>query len=144
MSYVALYCIRYRRFRYDIVYDIVYDMGFETSHTMSYIICDVKVRYRIRYASACRITDKDWLLNRRLDLYHRSMDHVIADLNDLCLRDIYLRYADNRIRLSRAFYHVLVLEGAEVAAATMCDTTQCPVCKCPHKDLDRTEVSYPY
>ena len=95
-------------------------------------------------ASACRSTDKDWLRNRRLDLYHRSMDHVIADLNDLCSRDIYLRYADNRIRLSRAFYHVLVLDGAEVAAATMCDTTQCPVCKCPHKELDRTDVSYPY
>ena len=95
-------------------------------------------------ASACSITDKDWLRNRRLDLYHRSMDHVIADLNDLCSKDIYLRYADNRIRLSRPFYHVLVLDGAEVAAATMCDTTQCPVCKCPHKDLDRTDVSYPY
>ena len=27
-------------------------------------------------ASACRETDKDWLVNRRLDLYHRSMDHV--------------------------------------------------------------------
>ena len=72
-------------------------------------------------ASACRITDKDWLRNRRLDLYHRSMDPIIADLNDLCSRDIYLRYADNRIRLSRAFYHVLVLDGAEEAAATTCD-----------------------
>jgi hypothetical protein len=28
------------------------------------------------------------------------------------------------------------LDWAEVAAATMCDTTQCPVCKCP--------VLYPY
>ena len=73
-------------------------------------------------ASACRETDKDWLVNRRLDLYHRSMDHVIADLNELCSNDIYLRFADNRIRLSRAFFHVLVLDGAEVAAATMCDT----------------------
>jgi hypothetical protein len=72
------------------------------------------------------------------------MDHVIADLNDLCSRDIYLRDADNRILLSRAFNHVLVLDWAEVAAATMCDTTQYLVCKCPYKDLDRTEVLYPY
>ena len=95
-------------------------------------------------SSACANTNKDWLRNRRLDLYHRSMDHIIADLNELCSKDIYLRFADNRVRLSRAFYHVLVLDGAEVAAATMCDTTQCPVCTCPHKDLDRTDVSYPY
>jgi hypothetical protein len=95
-------------------------------------------------ASACRVTDKDWLVHRRLDLYHSSMDHVIADLNKLCSSDIYLCFADNRIRLSRAFFHVLVLDGAEVAAATICDTRQCPVCTCPHQDLDRTDVAYPY
>ena len=72
-------------------------------------------------ASACAETDKDWLVGRRLDLYHRSMDHIIADLNELCSKYIHLRFADNRIRLSRAFYHVLVLDGAEVATATMCD-----------------------
>jgi hypothetical protein len=95
-------------------------------------------------ASACIETDRDWLVNRRLDLYHRSMDHVIADLNELCSKDMHLRFADDRIRLSRAFYHVLVLDGAEVAAATMCDTRQCPVCTCPHDELDRTDVAYPY
>ena len=76
-------------------------------------------------ASACAETDKDWLVGRRLDLYHRSMDHIIADLNELCSKDIHLSFADNRIRLSRAFYHVLVLDGAEVATATMCDTMSC-------------------
>ncbi len=89
-------------------------------------------------------TAKDWLVNRRLDLYHRSMDHVIADLNELCSKDMYRRLADDRIRLSRAFYHVLVLDGAEVAAATMCDTRECPVCTCPHDELDRTYRAYPY
>jgi hypothetical protein len=95
-------------------------------------------------ASACAETDKDWLTERRLDLYHRSMDHIIADLNELCSKDIYLRFADNLIRLSRAFYHLLVLDGAEVAAATMCDTRQCPVCTCPHDELDRTDKAFPY
>ena len=42
-------------------------------------------------ASACAETDKDWLAERRLHLYHRSMDHIIADLNELCSKDIYLR-----------------------------------------------------
>ncbi len=39
-------------------------------------------------ASACAETDKDWLVHRCLDLYHCSMDHVIADLNELCSKDI--------------------------------------------------------
>ena len=95
-------------------------------------------------ASACAETDKDWLTERRLDLYHCSMDHIIADLNELCSKDIYLRFADNLIRLSRAFYHLLVLDGAEVAAATMCDTRPCPVCTCPHDELDRTDKAFPY
>jgi hypothetical protein len=82
-------------------------------------------------------------VDRRLDLYHRSMDHVIADLNELCSKDMHLRFADDRIRLSRAFYHVLVLDGAEVAAATMCDTRQCPICTCHNDELDRTDVAYP-
>jgi hypothetical protein len=72
-------------------------------------------------SSACKNTKKDWLRKRRLDLYHRSMEYIIADLNELCSRDIYLRFADNRVRLSRALYHVLVPDGAEVAAAPMCD-----------------------
>jgi hypothetical protein len=49
----------------------------------------------------------------RLDLYHRCMDHFIADLNDLYSRTIYLRFADNLIRLSRAFNHVFLLDGTE-------------------------------
>jgi hypothetical protein len=105
--------------------------------------------FPILKASAGRNTSKDWLRNKRLDLYHRSLDHSINDLNNLCSRDIYHRFADNHdcIRLSRDFYHVLVLEsldGEEVAAAIMCYTTQCPVFTCPHMDLDRTVVLYPY
>ncbi len=83
-------------------------------------------------ASAHRETDKDRLVNRWLNLYHRSMDHVIADLNELGSYDIYLCFAENRIRLGRAFSHMLVLGGAEVAVATMCDTRQCPDFICPH------------
>ena len=98
----------------------------------------------IRGWSACAETDKDLLVERRLDLYHRPMDHIIADLNELYLKNIHLRFADNLIHLSRAFYHVLVLDGAEVAAATMNDTRQCLVCTCPHDELDRTDKAYPY
>jgi hypothetical protein len=74
------------------------------------------------------------------------MDHIFQDINELsgCSRDFYLHFADDKVRLSCVFYHVLVMDGAEVAAVLLCDVNQCPVCTCPHKELDRTDVSYPY
>ncbi len=42
--------------------------------------------------SVCTVTDEDWLQHRRLKLYHRSMDHIIRDINELCPRGIYIRF----------------------------------------------------
>ncbi len=53
-----------------------------------------------------------------IELYHRSMDRIIQDINEQCSKDIYLCFADNKVRLSRAFYHVLVMDGAIFAAAS--------------------------
>jgi hypothetical protein len=61
--------------------------------------------------SACTETDEDWLRHRRIELYQRSMDHIIQDINELCSRDTYLRFADDKVPLSRASYHVLVMDG---------------------------------
>ena len=36
------------------------------------------------------------------------------------------------------------MDGQEVGAGLMCDVNQCPVCTCPHDELDRADVSYPY
>ena len=94
--------------------------------------------------SVCTETDTEWIRHRRLELYHRSMDHIIQDINDLCSRDIYLRFADDKVRCARTFYHALVMDGAEVAAALLCDVNQCPVCTCPHSELDQNDISYPY
>ncbi len=40
--------------------------------------------------------------------------------------------------------HLLVMGGAEVAAALLSNINQCPVCTCPHSEFDQTDVSYPY
>ena len=40
--------------------------------------------------SACLETNDDWVRHRRMELYHSSMDHIIADINELCLKDMYL------------------------------------------------------
>ena len=95
----------------------------------------------ILHGSACTVTDEDWLRHQRLELYHLSMDRIIADLNRLCSSDIYLRFADGVVRLCRAFYHLLVMDGAEVAAALLCDVNQCPICICLHSELDSTDRS---
>ena len=45
-------------------------------------------------ASAFTNQDEEWQRQRRLRLYHRSMDFVIADENDLCKEGRYFRFAD--------------------------------------------------
>jgi hypothetical protein len=37
----------------------------------------------------------DRIRHRRMELYHSSMDHIIADINALCSRDIDLRFAED-------------------------------------------------
>ncbi len=86
--------------------------------------------------SMCTDTGEEWLQHRLLELYHRSMDHIIQDINDLCSRDIYLRFADDRGRCVSTFFYALVMDGAEVAAALLCDVNQCPMCTCPHSEFN--------
>ena len=66
--------------------------------------------------SVCTETDDAWLQHRRLEPYHRSMDHIIQDItsNELCSSKIYLCFVDDKVLLgsSSAFYHVLVMDGA--------------------------------
>ena len=33
------------------------------------------------------------------------------------------------------------MDGAEVAAALLCDVNQCPMCTCPRSEFNRTEFS---
>jgi hypothetical protein len=45
------------------------------------------------------------------------MDHIIADINELCSKNMYLRFADGHVQCSRAIYHLLAMHGQEVGAA---------------------------
>ena len=127
--YRIRHSIRYNRIECTISYTMSYTMShtMSPSHTIfiAYEIEDLLTRFPsvgclnndrtvmskayawrplvllpILKASASSLINKDLLRDRRFDLYHRSMDHIIADLNDLCSKDIYHRFADNRIRLS--------------------------------------------
>ena len=93
--------------------------------------------------NACTINNVEWQRHRRLDLYHRCMDLVIANINKLCSADKYFRFADGRVREGRCFWHLLSMDGLEIAYSTMCPTDDCPVCECPGEELERTDVSYP-
>ena len=43
----------------------------------------------------------------RIDLYHRCLDPIIAEINVLCTEDKYYRFADNKVRKGRCFFHLL-------------------------------------
>ena len=93
--------------------------------------------------SAFTVNNVEWQRHRRLDLYHRCMDPVIAELNELCAEDKYFRFADKKVRQGRCFWHLLSMDGLEIAATTTCNTDNCPVCECPKDELDRTDFLYP-
>ncbi len=98
--------------------------------------------------SACAETNDrdDWICHRRMEMYHSSMDHIIADKNELCSKDIYLRFADDQVRCSRAFYHLLVMNRRWVQhlSLTSISAQSAPVSKRVQSELDRTDVSFAY
>ena len=50
-------------------------------------------------ASACTNQDKGWQSQRRISMFHRAMDPVIAEINELCKTARYYRWADKLVRL---------------------------------------------
>ena len=94
-------------------------------------------------ATAMTNNKLEWQRYRRLDLYHRCLDIVVAEINDLCSADKHFRFADGRVREGRCFWHLLSMDGLEIAATTMCHTDECPVCECPKDELHRSDVLYP-
>ena len=94
-------------------------------------------------ASACTNQDKDWQAQRRINMYHRAMDPVIAEINELCKTARYYRWADKLVRLGLAFWHIISMDGLEIAATALSSTTECPTCECPKDELERTDKLYP-
>lgn len=94
-------------------------------------------------ATAMTNNKVEWQRYRRLELYHRCMDIVVAEINELCSADKHFRFADGKVREGRCFWHLLSMDGLEIAATTMCPTDECPVCECPKDELERTDIAYP-
>jgi hypothetical protein len=82
-------------------------------------------------ASACTDTDKDWQVHLSLNLYHRAMDPVIAEINALCKTARYYRWADKLIRPGIAFWHIISKDWLEIAATALSSIKECPTSKCP-------------
>ena len=89
--------------------------------------------------SACTNTSKEWQSQRRLAIYHAAMSPIIDEINEICSKDDFYRFADKLVRQGRGFWHLLSMDGAEIAQATMCTTDNCPTCECPKAELDNTE-----
>ena len=94
-------------------------------------------------ASACTNTDETWQRLRRLNLYHRCMDPIIAEINELCKNPRYYRWGDKLVRRGQAFWHFISMHGLEIAATALSSTMTCPTCECPKDELDRTDKLYP-
>ena len=41
------------------------------------------------------------------------------------------------------FWHIISLDGLEIAATALSSTMECPTCDCPKAELDRTDKLYP-
>ena len=68
-------------------------------------------------------------------IYHSAMAHIIPEINEICSKNDYYRFADKLVRQGRGFWHLLCMDGAEIAAATMLGTNNCPTCECPRQSL---------
>ena len=89
--------------------------------------------------SACTNISKEWQSQRRLAIYHAAMAPIIDEINEICSKDDFYRFADKLVRQGRGFWHLLSMDGAEIAQATMCTTDNCPTCECPKAELDNTQ-----
>ena len=94
-------------------------------------------------SSACTNPSAAFLQYRQLDLYYQCMGIVSEEINELCDKELYIRYADNKACRSQCFLHLCSMDGLEVSASTMCDITQCPSCVAPNDMLDNTEEAFP-
>ena len=68
---------------------------------------------------------------------------VIAEINELCKTARYYRWGDKLVRLGLAFWHIISMDGLEIAATALSSTMECPTCECPKDELDRTDKLYP-
>ena len=71
------------------------------------------------------------------------MDPVIAEINELCKTARYYRWADKLVRLGCAFWHIISMDGLEIAATALSNTMECPTCECPKDELHRTDKLCP-
>ena len=94
-------------------------------------------------ASAVTNQDDEWQKQRRLRLYHRCMDYVIADENKLCKEGHYLCFADKKVRFVQFFHYFTSMDGLEIAATALTSTKDCPTCECPRHFLGTTNRLYP-
>ena len=65
----------------------------------------------------------------------KTLHHIV------CAR--YYRWADKLVCLGKAFWHIISLDGLEIAATALSSTMECPTCECPKDELDRTDKLYP-
>ena len=94
-------------------------------------------------SSAFTNVDEAWQKQWRLRLFHRCMDHVIAQENELCKVGRYFRFADKKVRFAKCFHYFTSMNGLEVASTALSSVMDCSTCECPRELLGKTDTLYP-
>ena len=75
-------------------------------------------------ASDCTNNAVQWQRKCCLDMYNLALDPVIAEINDTCKTTAcrYYHWADKLVCLGMAFWHMMSMDGLEIAATALCST----------------------
>ena len=71
-------------------------------------------------ASACVNTDKEWQAAGKIELDQRCMDPIILRSTPFVQLTINIALRTSRNARDVAFWHLLSMDGLEIAASTMC------------------------
>ena len=104
---------------------------------------ETKMSLKRKLEKAFTNQDEEWQKQRQLRLYHRSMDYVIADENELCKVGRYIHCADKMVSFVQFFHFFTSMDGLELAATALTSTKDCPTCECPRHLLGPTKRLYP-
>jgi hypothetical protein len=70
-------------------------------------------------ATACTNTDKDGQRQRRLDMFHRIQSSLRSMACALRKTARNYRWADKLVRVGCAFWHIISMDGLEIAATAL-------------------------
>ena len=80
-----------------------------------------------------------WHARRNREITHEAMHAILTELKPHLERKTVMLFADGKYRTAWPYLDFLNMDGAEVAAHTLCNPQECPVCDVPKAEMARTD-----